>query len=103
MTDSSQMLGVKTGTLGKLGSELSASGIIVKEQVKKINDNLTGPGDVGAKYSSEGKDIQGKLEKLRQRIEDWSVATEATGDVIGAAVVNYSTVDAERAAALNTK
>ncbi|WP_431964197.1 hypothetical protein [Nocardia sp. bgisy134] len=103
MTDSSSTLGVKTGELGKLSNELQASTDVVKNQIKKISDNLFGPGDAGTKYQSKGKDIQSGLEALRQRIDDWSNASGATADVIGAAVVSYSTVDEQRASELNTK
>ncbi|MBF6212489.1 hypothetical protein IU433_18765 [Nocardia puris] len=94
-------LGVSTGDLGKLANELRTSGDIVAKQVKKIGDNLFGPGEAGANYATEGKKIQSGLEQLKQRIDDWSKATDTTADVIGAASVSYTTVDDRRASETN--
>lgn len=94
-------LGVSTGDLGKLANELRSSGQIVGTQVKKVGDNVFGPGDAGANYATEGKEIQTGLEELKKRVDDWSKATDITSDVIGAAQVSYSTVDKQRASELN--
>ncbi|WP_067861415.1 hypothetical protein [Nocardia shimofusensis] len=93
---STNTLGVSTGELGRLANELRSSGEVVAGHVAKLDDNLFGAEHAGAKYSAQGKDIRAGLEALRKRIEDWSIATGATADVIGAGAVEYSTVDKER-------
>lgn len=93
-TDST--FGVSTGELGRLANELRSSGTVVAGHVAKINDNLFGVGQAGEIYDAQGKDIQAGLEALRKRVDDWSTATAATADVIGAGTVSYSTVDDER-------
>ncbi|MBF6343790.1 hypothetical protein IU421_19690 [Nocardia cyriacigeorgica] len=96
-TDSGSTVGVKTGELGKLGNDLRSSAAAVKDQVKKVADNMVGPSEVGRNYSQEGKEIQTGLEAVRKWLEDWSEAGTISGDAIGASVVNYSNVDAENA------
>ncbi|HLS78317.1 MAG TPA: hypothetical protein VK083_16160 [Nocardia sp.] len=88
-----QYLGVTTGELGRLGSELRASGEEVGGQAGKIAEGIFGPAKAGHKYSAEGTKIQEGLSALRQRITDWSGATGATADVIGASVVAYQKTD----------
>ncbi|WP_157171780.1 hypothetical protein [Nocardia higoensis] len=96
-------LGVSTGELGRLANDLRSSGTTVAGHVVQINDNLFGASHAGAKYAAEGKDIQAGLEALRKRVDDWSTATGATADVIGAATVEYSNVDKERADQMNNQ
>lgn len=97
------MLGVSTGELGRLANELRSSGEVVAGHVGKVCDNLFGVDHAGHKYAAQGKDIQAGLDALRKRIDDWSTATGATADVIGAATVVYSTVDRERAKQLGNQ
>lgn len=88
-----QWLGVSTGELGRLANNLRSSGEDVGGQSGKIGENLFGAEKAGHKYDSEGKAIQAGLDTLRQRISDWSGASAATADVIGASVVEYQETD----------
>ncbi|MBF6456609.1 hypothetical protein [Nocardia cyriacigeorgica] len=97
-TDSGSTVGVKTGELGKLGNDFGSSAAVIKDQVKKVADNLVGPSVVGAHYGQEGKDIQAGLEAVKKWLEDWAEAGTLTGEAIGATVVKVSNVDAENAA-----
>lgn len=95
--------GVSTGELGRLANELRSSGAVVAGHVAKIGDNLFGASHAGEAYALQGKDIQSGLEALRKRVDDWSTATEATAEAIGASTVSYSTVDEERANRTNNQ
>ncbi|BDU04780.1 hypothetical protein GV791_26630 [Nocardia cyriacigeorgica] len=96
-TDSGSTVGVETGELGKLGNDFGSSAAVIKDQVKKVADNLVGPSVVGVHYSKEGTDIQTGLEAVNKWLEDWSEAGTLTGDAIGATIVKFSNVDAENA------
>ncbi|WP_327095525.1 hypothetical protein OIE68_36910 [Nocardia vinacea] len=94
MGDSS-MLGVKTGELGRFANDLGASGQVVRNRAKDVADNLFGPADAGENYHDRGKKIQDGLEKIYTWLGNWSEATLATSDAIGASVVKYSNTDDE--------
>ncbi|MBF6416680.1 hypothetical protein [Nocardia cyriacigeorgica] len=96
-TDSGSTVGVKTGELGKLGSDISRSAAAVKDQVKKVSDNMIGSAEVGRNYADKGKKIQTGLEAIRKWLEDWAEAGTLTGDGVGASAVMYSDVDKENA------
>ncbi|WP_225732340.1 MULTISPECIES: hypothetical protein [unclassified Nocardia] len=97
MSDQSQagMLGVKTGELGRLSTDMTASGQAVRNRVKDVSDNTFGPGDAGANYADQGKKIQHGLDTIANWLAAWSEATLATADVVGASVVKYSNTDSE--------
>ncbi|WP_330252333.1 hypothetical protein OG874_40660 [Nocardia sp. NBC_00565] len=94
MSDSS-MLGVKTGDLGRFANDLGSSGQVVRNRAKDVGDNLFGPADAGENYRDRGKKIQDGLEKIYTWLGNWSEATLATSDVVGASVVKYSNTDDE--------
>ncbi|MEV4124692.1 hypothetical protein [Nocardia sp. NPDC049707] len=94
MSDSS-MLGVKTGELGKFANDLGDSGQVVRNRAMDVADHMFGPADAGANYQDRGKKIQAGLEKIYNWLGNWSEATLATSDVIGASVVKYSNTDDE--------
>ncbi|AVH20629.1 hypothetical protein [Nocardia cyriacigeorgica] len=96
-TDSGSTVGVKTGELGKLGNDLRSSAAVIKDQVKKVADNLVGPSVVGRHYSTEGRDIQTGLEAVKKWLEDWAEAGSISGDTIGANIVSISNVDEQNA------
>lgn len=96
-TDSGSTVGVQTGELGKLGNDIGSSAAVIKDQVKKVADNMVGPAVVGVNYADEGKKIQTGLEAVQKWLEDWSEAGTITGDAIGASVVMYSNVDEQNA------
>lgn len=98
-TGQPQTVGVQTGELGKLGNDLRGVAGVVRDQAKKVSDNLIGPGEVGIAYADQGKKIHTGLEAVRSWLEDWAEATANTGDAVGASVVVYSDVDRENAAA----
>lgn len=99
-TGQPQTVGVQTGELGKLGNDLRAVAGVVRDQSKKVSDNLIGPGEVGVHYVEQGKKIQTGLETVRSWLDDWAEATTNTGDAVGASVVIYSDVDRENSAAI---
>ncbi|MBF6356212.1 hypothetical protein IU449_16960 [Nocardia higoensis] len=98
---STETLGVSTDELGRLANELRSSGEVVAGNVAKLDDNLFGAEHAGAGYSAQGRAIRAGLEALSRRIDDWSTATGATAEVIGAGAVEYSTVDRERSNRMN--
>ncbi|GAA5081313.1 hypothetical protein [Nocardia iowensis] len=91
----SELVGVETGELGRLANELSASGQAVRNRAKDVADNMFGPADAGENYADHGRKIQTGLETIYKWLGNWSEATLATGDVVGASVVKYSNTDQE--------
>lgn len=91
----SELVGVKTGELGRLGNDLSTSGQTVRNRAKDLADATFGPADAGANYADQGRQIQAGLDAIYKWLGNWSEATLATGDVVGAAVVKYSNTDQE--------
>ncbi|MFE3545480.1 hypothetical protein ACFXK0_21160 [Nocardia sp. NPDC059177] len=91
-------LGVQTGELGQLGNDLNISGSTVANSVKRITDNSFGAGDAGRNYANEGKAIGAGLEVAIAWLNNWSSATKAIGDGVGAASLAYSNTDKENAA-----
>lgn len=90
---SSEIVGVSTGELGRLASELQESGGAVGDRVQPVADHLVGPGEVGVNYAAEGAAIRAGLETLGQRIADWSGATAATAESIQASVYRQTAAD----------
>lgn len=88
---------MQADALGKLANDFRGSAGVVKDQAEKVSDNLVGPGDVGHNYTEKGKRIQSGLEAVRAWLDDWSEATELTGEAIRQSVVTYSNVDRENA------
>ncbi|MFI7671460.1 hypothetical protein [Nocardia sp. NPDC049526] len=97
MTDSSQILGVKTGELGQFGSDLQLSAAVVTNSAKRVSDNMFGPGDAGRNYAAQGKAIYGGLENVVKWLKAWGSAGAAIGDTVGAASIVYSDTDKENA------
>ncbi|MFF2087705.1 hypothetical protein ACFVVM_28340 [Nocardia sp. NPDC058176] len=91
----SNTLGVQTGELGQLGNDLKISGATVGNTVKRITDNSFGGGDAGRNYEMEGKSIAAGLEIAVAWLNNWSSATKAIGDGVGASSLAYSNTDAE--------
>ncbi|WP_433661769.1 hypothetical protein ACQPW1_06135 [Nocardia sp. CA-128927] len=89
----SELVGVKTGELGRLANELSTSGQTVRNRAKDVADNLFGPADAGENYGDQGRKIQAGLETIYKWLGNWSEATLAMGDAVGASVVRYSNTD----------
>lgn len=88
-----ELVGVKTGELGRLGNNLTTSGQTVRNRAKDVADNMFGPADAGEHYAEHGRKIYAGLETLYKWLGNWSEATMATGDVVGASVVKYSNTD----------
>lgn len=88
-----ELVGVKTGELGRLGNNLTTSGQTVRNRAKDVADNMFGPADAGEHYGEHGRKIHAGLETLYKWLGNWSEATMATGDVVGASVVKYSNTD----------
>ncbi|MDO3647230.1 hypothetical protein [Nocardia mangyaensis] len=93
----SNTLGVQTGELGQLGNDLKISGATVANTVKRITDNAFGAGDAGREYAQEGKSIAAGLEIAIAWLNNWSSATTAIGDGVGASSLAYSNTDTENA------
>src|SRR2546421_414520 len=89
------MLGVKTGEPRKSSKDFRSSRHVARNMPKSLADNLFGPADAGANYQDRGKKIQAGLEKIYNWLGNWSEATLATSDAIGASVVKYSNTDDE--------
>ncbi|MEV2218699.1 hypothetical protein AB0E01_02330 [Nocardia vinacea] len=91
----SDKMGVKTGELGALGSDFRRSASAVKVQAKRVTDHMFGVGndEAGRNYSQEGSAVHSGLERIDAWLENWSDATDALGNALGASVVVYSEVD----------
>ncbi|MFE3446395.1 hypothetical protein ACFXNW_25490 [Nocardia sp. NPDC059180] len=90
-------VGAKTAELEKLGADISSSAAAVKDQVKKVADNMIGTAEVGRNYEDKGKKIQSGLEAVRKWLEDWAEAGTLTGQGVGASAVSISNVDLQNA------
>ncbi|MEU1963403.1 hypothetical protein [Nocardia sp. NPDC019255] len=94
----SEMVGVRTGELGALGSDYRRSADAVRDQAKRVAEHLFGSGgDAGRNYAPQGIAVQQGLERIGAWLRDWSDATTATADALGAAVVAYAETDQQRA------
>ncbi len=93
----SNTLGVQTGALGQLGNDLKISGNTVANSVKRITDNSFGANDAGREYRAEGTAVGRGLEVVTAWLNNWSSATIAIGDGVGAADLAYSNTDDENA------
>ncbi|WP_157224229.1 hypothetical protein [Nocardia paucivorans] len=92
-----QPVGMEPDALGKMANDFRSSASVVKAQGEKVSTNMVGPGDVGHAYSEKGKRIQSGLEAVQAWLNNWSEATDLTGDAIGQSVVEFSNVDRENA------
>ncbi|WP_143875933.1 hypothetical protein [Nocardia fluminea] len=97
----SNTLGVQTGELGQLGNDVKISGGAVKDTVKRISDNKFGSADAGKNYAAEGKTVAAGIDVAIAWLNNWSSATTAIGDAIGASSIAYSNTDAENAKQTN--
>ncbi|MFD6160128.1 hypothetical protein ACFWF7_27320 [Nocardia sp. NPDC060256] len=89
----SELVGVKTGELGRLGNELSMSGHAVRDRAKDLSHHMFGPAQAGEHYGDQGRKIQAGLETIYTWLGNWSEATLAMGEAVGAAVVKISNTD----------
>ncbi|MGW5729826.1 hypothetical protein [Nocardia beijingensis] len=97
----SEMVGVRTGELGALGSDYRRSADAVRDQAKRIAEHLFGSGEAGRNYAPQGIAVQQGLERIGAWLRNWSDATTATADALGAAVVAYAETDQQRASETN--
>ncbi|MBF6077065.1 hypothetical protein IU498_20795 [Nocardia beijingensis] len=97
----SEMVGVRTGELGALGSDYRRSADVVRDQAKRIAEHLFGGGEAGRNYAPQGIAVQQGLERIGAWLRNWSDATTATADALGAAVVAYAETDQQRASETN--
>ncbi|BDU02406.1 hypothetical protein [Nocardia sputorum] len=98
----SEMVGVRTGELGALGSDYRRSADAVRDQAKRVADHLFGSGgEAGRNYAPQGIAVHEGLERIGAWLRNWSDATTATADALGAAVVVYAETDQQRASETN--
>ncbi|WP_327112782.1 hypothetical protein OHB12_29675 [Nocardia sp. NBC_01730] len=98
----SEMVGVRTGELGALGSDYRRSADAVRDQAERVADHLFGDGaEAGRNYAQQGIAVHQGLERISAWLKNWSDATTATADALGAAVVTYAETDSQRAAETN--
>ncbi|MEV0356780.1 hypothetical protein AB0H71_12030 [Nocardia sp. NPDC050697] len=90
---SSEIVGVSTGELGRLASELLESGGVVGGSAQVVAGNLVGAGEVGANYPVEGAVLRAGLTALGERIAGWSGATVSAAESILVAVNRQSAAD----------
>ncbi|WP_157129127.1 hypothetical protein [Nocardia amamiensis] len=95
----SEMVGVRTGELGALGDDYRRSAGSVRDQAGRVDKNMFGEGgDAGRNYAPQGIAVHQGLQRISAWLKNWSDATTATADALGAAVVAYSDTDQQRAA-----
>ncbi|MEU2036559.1 hypothetical protein [Nocardia amamiensis] len=95
----SEMVGVRTGELGALGDDYRRSADFVRDHVERVAEQMFGDGgDAGRNYPQEGIAVHQGLQRISAWLKNWSDATTATADALGAAVVAYSDTDQQRAA-----
>ncbi|WP_454194190.1 hypothetical protein [Nocardia sp. Marseille-Q1738] len=95
----SEMVGVRTGELGALGDDYRRSADGVRNQAKQVAEHMFGDGgEAGRNYAQQGIAVHQGLQRISAWLKDWSDATTATADALGAAVVAYSDTDQQRAA-----
>ncbi|WP_459547973.1 hypothetical protein [Nocardia sp. X0981] len=90
--------GMQSEALVGLANNMRASADAVKSQVTSIAGSMIVPADTGFGYKAQGDAIHAGLEAVQQWLDDWSEATQLTGDAMGQTVVELSTVDQENAA-----
>ncbi|MGW4088746.1 ESX-1 secretion-associated protein [Nocardia sp. NPDC004750] len=98
----SEMVGVRTGELGALGSDYRRSADVIRDQAKRVADHLFGSSaEAGRNYAAQGIAVHQGLERVGAWLRIWSEATTATADALGAAVVAYTETDQQRASETN--
>ncbi|WP_067646642.1 hypothetical protein [Nocardia harenae] len=90
---SSENVGVNTGELGRLASELLESGGVVGGSAQVVAENLIGAGEVGSHYPVEGAALRAGLEALGARIAGWSGATVSAAESVAVSVNRQGAAD----------
>lgn len=98
MSTGDQPVGMEADALGKLGNDFCGSAGVIKDQARKVADNIIPPSATGFAYiGDQGKNIDNGLRKIETWLNDWAEATDLIGEAIGQDVVTYSNVDKENA------
>ncbi|WP_328388234.1 hypothetical protein [Nocardia sp. NBC_00416] len=95
MSTGDQSVGMQPDALAKMGADFCTSAGVIKSQATKVADNIIGKAHVGAAYESEGVKFESGLREVESWLNDWSEATDLTGQAIGRDVVSISNVDKE--------
>lgn len=95
MSTGDQTVGMQGDALVSLANNMRISADVVKGEVPGVAANMVAPGDTGVAYKTQGDAIHAGLEAVQQWLNDWSEATQLTGDAMGQTVVEMSTVDKE--------
>ncbi|MFR9752214.1 hypothetical protein ACL02S_14425 [Nocardia sp. 004] len=94
----SEMVGVRTGELGALSSDYRISAEVLCGQAERLAEQTFGDGGTaGRNYARQGIAVHQGLARISTWLRDWSDATAATADALGAAVVVYAETDRQRA------
>ncbi|WP_280462499.1 hypothetical protein [Nocardia carnea] len=98
MSTGGQPVGMDPDALGKMGNDFCGSAGVLRDQAKKVGENIIGASATGFAYvEAQGKDIENGLRAIETWLNDWAEATDLTGEAIGQDVVTYSNVDKENA------
>ncbi|MFI2232057.1 hypothetical protein [Nocardia testacea] len=98
MSTGDRTVGMQSDALVSLANNMRTSADVVKGEAGSVARSVIAPADTGAEYKKQGDALHAGLEAVRQWLADWSEATQLTGDAMGQAVVEFSTVDKENAA-----
>ncbi|MFI1463105.1 hypothetical protein [Nocardia carnea] len=98
MSTGDQSVGMDGPALTKLANDMRASAGEVKTQVGSVVKNMVGSGDTGFAYEAQGNQIHAGLEAVQAWLNDWSEATQLSGDAMGQTLLEISTVDQENSA-----
>ncbi|MEU4315697.1 hypothetical protein [Nocardia sp. NPDC024068] len=95
MSTGEQTVGMQSDAVVSLANKMRTSAGEVKNQVGQVAGNMIAPGDTGFAYKAQGDAIHAGLDAVQQWLNDWSEATQLTGDAMGQTVIEMSTVDKE--------
>ncbi|MEU1984319.1 hypothetical protein [Nocardia sp. NPDC019395] len=97
MSTGDQSVGMDGPALTKMANDMRTSAGVVKGQVGSVVDHMVGSADTGFAYKTQGDNIHAGLETVQAWLNDWSEATQLSGDAMGQTVLEISTVDQENA------
>jgi hypothetical protein len=98
MSTGDQTVGMQGDALVGLANNMRTSADVVKGEAGGVAGSMIAPADTGAEYKKQGDAVHAGLEAVQQWLNDWSEATQLTGDAMGQTVIDFSTVDKENAA-----
>lgn len=93
MSTGDQPVGVDSPALVNMANDMRDSAQTVKGQVTRIADNMVGSADTGFAYKKQGDDIHAGMEAVQAWLNDWSEATQLSGDAMGQMELAVTTVD----------